>query len=90
MKFIYFGFLLAATTTYACGNNAYRCKNPDKSSPTRFVTIFRRTIVTVLTGPNTTATPMVATLKNSSSNVRMKARTGTGANVKQFLSLGVS
>ncbi|TGO81895.1 hypothetical protein BPOR_0980g00010 [Botrytis porri] len=31
MKFIYFGFLLAATTAYACGDNAYRCKNPDKS-----------------------------------------------------------
>ncbi|TGO31403.1 hypothetical protein BHYA_0987g00010 [Botrytis hyacinthi] len=31
MKFIYFGLLLAATTAYACGDNAYRCKNPDKS-----------------------------------------------------------
>ncbi|CAD6441808.1 2b5ef486-8f2c-4841-ade2-4051bedebba8 [Sclerotinia trifoliorum] len=31
MKFIYFGLLLSATTAYACGGNAYRCKNPDKS-----------------------------------------------------------
>jgi len=31
MKSIYFGLLLSAATAYACGDNAYRCKNPDKS-----------------------------------------------------------
>ncbi|KAF7888575.1 uncharacterized protein EAF02_003116 [Botrytis sinoallii] len=30
MKFIYLGLLIAATTAYACGDNAYRCKNPKK------------------------------------------------------------
>lgn len=51
--------------------------------PTIFVTISKKMIVIVITGPNTIVIPMAGTFRSSRINARLKEATGIGMNVKQ-------